>query len=77
MVAKVLGVSTTSTKLEGGMLLGIHSDYLRILFVCGYAGLACYLMFYLALFLVTVEVVPERPIVSLSGGPLPSCCCTP
>ena len=51
IVAKVLGVSTTSTKLESGMLLGIHSDYLRLLFVCGYAGLACYLMFYMILFL--------------------------
>lgn len=50
VVAKFLGVSTTSDRLEVGMVLGIHNDYLRILFASGCAGLACYIMFYLILF---------------------------
>ena len=54
--AKLFGVSLTSERPEGGMMFGIHNDYLRIAFSSGLVGLSLYLLYYLSLVLASCRI---------------------
>ena len=67
-LAKAFGVSLMSDRAETGMLFGIHTDYLRIMFASGVVGLAFYLAYFLRLILCTWQVRGNGEQFLLRGG---------
>ena len=66
--AKLLGVPVAAPDgWWGGMLTGVHNDYLRVLFASGWLGLITYLSFYVLLYYKTLNKPKSDQFLIRSG----------
>lgn len=56
LLEELFGANLEPDDILGGVMAGIHNDYLRILFSTGWVGLIVYLAFYALLFIKTLDM---------------------